>query len=768
MTKRTSRGARTLSLLLLLALLCGLLGTSALARQTDFFDAWPDTVDFSTLTYGPADSSEFDALAAELEQAAAEAGNDLRVATLLNEISEVWTGMYTEYTVCMVAYYRDPSAATEDYVAWSQLMTQVQNDYIALERTLLESQYGPAIAQAWGSDVETLLVELSPDSPEQLELLAREQTLVTQYWDAVTGEYTVEYGGQSWTQASLDADQSLSAEEARAVQDLLDRAVNAAASPILVEMVQVRNQYARSKGYENYAAYAYEAVYSRDYTLADARQLYAQVKQSIAPVFQGMSLPLAYNTTLDSGLLEPYTSDLTQDEMMDLVGPYMERISSEYADLFDYMRQGNLADIGPSDTKLGVGFTTGLPAYSSAVMFNSPDGSYYDVETLTHEFGHYAEYCLSGAEGDGSDCIDVAEMDSQMLELLFLNFADEMFQEGGDAYRVRVIYQVISSVVTGCYYDEFQTALYTDGAMTVEEINTLAGELAEEYGMSTLFGGDPAYTWVLVSHTFESPMYYMSYATSALSALELFLDAQTDFDAAADTYLALVARGTGMGYREAVRKAGLTDFFQPGAVAGLAGEIQDYLNREVYDLPDFADLRNHWAADSALTCASLGLFQGDTAGYFQPDQDMTRAQLVTVLWRLMGEPEKRWDTDVYCDVSGDDWYADGVFWATQAGIAGGVDAPQPGEQPRFDPEGVVTREQLAVMIYRLMEEKEVAPTGALTGFSDAAAVSGWAVEAMDWAVSNGLLTGKPGGKLDPQGSVTRAEAATLIQRLLTA
>lgn len=767
MTKRTSPGARALSLLLTLSLLCGLLGTSALARETDFFDAWPDTVDFSTLTYGPADSTEFDALVAELEQAAAGEGNYLRVVSLLNQMDEVWSRMYTEYTVCMVAYYRDPSTATEDYVAWSQMMTQVQNDYIGVERTLLESQYGPAIARAWGSDVETLLAELSPDSPEQLELLAQEQDLVTQYWDAVTKEYTVEYQGKSWTQAALDTDRSLSDQEARAVQDLLDQAVNAATAPILVEMVDVRNQYARSKGYDNYAEYAYEAVYSRDYSLSDARQLYEQVKEYIVPVFNAQTLPLAYNTTLDSGLLEPYTSDLTQDEMMDLVAPYMEQVSSEYADLFDYMRQGNLADIGPSATKLAVGFTTGLPAYSSAVMFNSPDGSYYDVETLIHEFGHYAEYCLSSAGGDGGDCIDVAEMDSQMLELLFLQFADEMFQEGGDAYRARVIYQVVSSVVTGCYYDEFQTALYTDGDMTVEEINALAGELAQEYGGMSLFGGDPSYTWVQVSHTFESPMYYISYATSALSALELFLDAQEDFDAAADTYLALVARGTGMGYREAVRKAGLTDFFQAGTMADLAQALQAYLNREVYDLSSFADLQNHWAADAAWTCAGVGLFQGDAEGNFRPDQDMTRAQLVTVLWRLMGEPEEDWDTGLYGDVSGDAWYADGVFWATQEGIAGGVNDPLPGQQAYFAPDGVITREQLAVMFYRLINgDVNGDLTGALDGFSDAASVSSWAEAAMDWAVDKGLLTGKPGNLLDPQGSVTRAEAATLIQRLL--
>ena len=80
---------------------------------------------------------------------------------------------------------------------------------------------------------------------------------------------------------------------------------------------------------------------------------------------------------------------------------------------------------------------------------------------------------------------------------------------------------------------------------------------------------------------------------------------------------------------------------------------------------------------------------------------------------------------------------------------------------------MITREQLAVMFYRLINgDVNGDLTGALDGFSDAASVSSWAEAAMDWAVDKGLLTGKPGNLLDPQGSVTRAEAATLIQRLL--
>ena len=751
--------ARVLALLLTLAMLCTLTLTTAMARETHFFDAWPDTVNLDELTYGTADASEFYSLLDRLEEASASDGALLQVAELLGLINQEWMSLYTQYTMCTLDYYRDPTSTGEAYAAWSQTMTQAQSAYIEAERTLLESQYGAVIAQAWGSDVETLLAQLTPDSAEQQALLTQAQALVSDYWTAVNAEYTVEYQGRTWTQAQLDTAR-LSAQDAAAIQALLDQALNASAVSILVELVDVRNQYARSKGYDNYAVYAYEVEYARDYTMDQAQTLYEQVKTEIAPLLQDMYLPMVYNSTLDLALLEPYTSNLTQEEMLDLVEPYMNEISSEYAALFRYMRQGNLADIGPSDTKLSVGFTTALPAYSSAVMFNCPDGTYYDIETLTHEFGHYAEYCLSSDQGNGSDCVDVAEMNSQMLELLFLKFADDMFAQGGDAYRAAVLYQVTSAVVTGCLFDELQAAIYTDGDMTADEINDLAGTLAEAYGIDEMFGGDPSYTWVMVNHTFESPMYYISYATSALSSLELFLSAGEDFDAAADTYLAMVARGTGMGYREAVAQAGLTDFFQPGTMAALADGLRDYLQTQVYDLPAFADLEGHWAGADALVCAGVGLFKGDTAGNFNPDSGMSRAELATLLWRLSGAPEGTRQSS-FQDVDSDDWYADAVLWASDAGIVTGVG------EGRFDPEGAVTREQLAVMLARYVLGGEVAAqSSALDGFSDGAIVSSWAAGAVDWAVSQGLLTGKPGNLLDPQGGVSRAEAATLLARLL--
>ena len=274
---------RLLSLLTAAALLCTLLSTTALARETDFFDAWPEDVDFSTLTWGPADAGELYGLLEELKTACAQPDNEARVLELMEQVETEWEDLQTRYAVCTVAYYRDVTAVAQDYVAWGQLMVEAQNAYILTQRELLQSQYGQALAQAVGMEAEELLAQLTPDDQRQQELMSRDQDLINDYWTAVGAEYEVTWQDRSWTQAELDQDESLTPEEAGQVQRLLDQARNAAAVSILLEMVEVRNEYARSKGYDNYASYAYENVYYRDYSLEDAQQLYGQVKEEIAP-----------------------------------------------------------------------------------------------------------------------------------------------------------------------------------------------------------------------------------------------------------------------------------------------------------------------------------------------------------------------------------------------------------------------------------------------------------------------------------------------------
>lgn len=170
----------------------------------------------------------------------------------------------------------------------------------------------------------------------------------------------------------------------------------------------------------------------------------------------------------------------------------------------------------------------------------------------------------------------------------------------------------------------------------------------------------------------------------------------------------------------------------------------------------FADTVNHWAAKSIAFVAEKGLFSGTSEDKFSPNATMTRGMLVTVLYRLEGSPQGA--AQSFSDVQPDKYYAGAVSWAAQNKIVTGMGNG-------FLPENNISREQLAVILYRYAAPEQT--TGSLDKFSDKAAVSSWASDAMRWAVSGGLISGDNKGNLNPAGSATRAEVAAILERYVT-
>ena len=174
----------------------------------------------------------------------------------------------------------------------------------------------------------------------------------------------------------------------------------------------------------------------------------------------------------------------------------------------------------------------------------------------------------------------------------------------------------------------------------------------------------------------------------------------------------------------------------------------------------FDDLNGHWGRDAAAFASARELFQGVTASSFAPDAQMTRAMLATVLWRLEGEPAAK-SAGIFRDVAAGAWYTEAVSWAAESKIVNGYNG-------HFNPDAPITRQQLAAMMYRYadvlgLDRKADKDT---VGFSDHTQVADWARDAMNWAVSVGLLQGKGGNLLDPTGFATRAEVAAICQRMV--
>ncbi len=187
-----------------------------------------------------------------------------------------------------------------------------------------------------------------------------------------------------------------------------------------------------------------------------------------------------------------------------------------------------------------------------------------------------------------------------------------------------------------------------------------------------------------------------------------------------------------------------------------AQEIVPMLKDTACYYKDFSDCNDTWYHEAVDFTVSRELMSGIGDGKFDPNGTMTRAMMVTVLYRMAGSPAVSGPSS-FTDVPEGQWYSDAIAWAQDNGIVLGVLAD------KFDPNGYVTREQIATILWRY--ENQPKAKADLSSFKDVASISEYAIEAMTWAVSEGIFQGDA-GNLKPTANATRAEFACIIMRYL--
>lgn len=191
------------------------------------------------------------------------------------------------------------------------------------------------------------------------------------------------------------------------------------------------------------------------------------------------------------------------------------------------------------------------------------------------------------------------------------------------------------------------------------------------------------------------------------------------------------------------------------------GESGIYNMKNVVSAAKFTDISGHWAEVDILFCVEQGLFQGTGEHTFTPEGTMDRAMVVTVLWRLAGEPAATGKSK-FSDVSSTAYYAQAVRWASGQGIVKGY------SDGTFGVRDSVTRQELSLLLYRYAEYRgmNVSASKGLGGYADASSVASWARTSMAWAAAEGLITGSSGGKLLPGENATRAQVAAILTRFV--
>ncbi|WP_368273342.1 M3 family metallopeptidase, partial [Enterocloster bolteae] len=262
------------------------------------------------------------------------------------------------------------------------------------------------------------------------------------------------------------------------------------------------------------------------------------------------------------------------------VGRAVGSVNPELGEIFRYMQDNELYDIQSGEDgqdRMDNNYTVGLPSYGDAFIFINRNHTFTDYQSLIHEFGHFSSYYYNSVpELFQGYSVDVCEVQSQGLEMLVNQYAGDMFGEGAEAFEFETVTDMLYVIIMSCMLQEFEEAVYMDPDMSLEDMNRTFKEIQDSYHgwYFDVYDEGVCYDWVDVSHLFYSPLYYMGYGTSALSALDLWTMSRRDWDGAVDTYMGLLNEGLDAPYRDTMYRCGLRDVFDSGELEALAGDVR--------------------------------------------------------------------------------------------------------------------------------------------------------------------------------------------------
>lgn len=467
---------------------------------------------------------------------------------------------------------------TEEDLYSEKLGSETGDAFCTACNAVMNGPCAEAFADHVGREAADYYLEYIPATEREMELADREAELIDRYYELLnaSGELTYAYNGRDWTQDMLSGAQGellygRDQDGYWEVSDGLEKALNDQVGPVYVELVQIRAEQAGIWGYDDYSEAAYDSVYGRDYGPEQAQLLCDAVKGFSGAYYDGLyASELWY-------MADQVSPVLSAPAQMAALGRYVGQIDPKLRTAWQFMIKNGLYELTDAPDSMDSGYTITLNAYDSPFIYNRMYGDCYDLDDLSHEFGHFTDAYFNAAPDvvTSTGSYDLFEIHSTGLEALLTRFYGEIYDEGADVAEFIVLGGLVEAVIDGCIHDEFQRRVYARPDMTLDEINALYAEVCREYGKSV---GEADCSWQDVTHNFDSPLYYISYAVSALAALQIWDEAQTDFDKAAALYMDVLDRGAyGDGYLTVLADCGMRLFTEAGAVEAVCQPVVDYL-----------------------------------------------------------------------------------------------------------------------------------------------------------------------------------------------
>lgn len=321
-----------------------------------------------------------------------------------------------------------------------------------------------------------------------------------------------------------------------------------------------------------YDAETFYDNYNRDYTGEDILTLSQAVRNELIYVDGVMGRAFWNNRYADDVFDKPMVFDNVFEEIERCAGgvsPYI----TEYA---EKINDEHLYVIASGDNMYTGSFTETIPGEKSAVVYIYTEGDYYDLQTAIHEFGHfYSSFYDNTPSYLSQSNMDIAEIQSQGMEMLFMSAYNEIYGEQADAMRIMELWDMLYAAISGFVIGEFEyTVLKNIDTMSPEDVVDYFDELMEECGYD--------FKLYEISHIFESPGYYISYGVSALAALEIWEVSLTDYDRAVEMYQSIAEIPADSGeyqFREALELCGFSDVLNESYISEIRTRLIRYTQR---------------------------------------------------------------------------------------------------------------------------------------------------------------------------------------------
>ena len=483
---------------------------------------------------------------------------------LLDERIDAYRKLRTDAAVAYVRYCRDVTD-TNRKQAYETLTLGVDELGGLLTDAQCVLMRDPALGDVYDAQTRAQIERADAlYDPSIRSLSERERELIGVY-ETLSTTFAIEHGGRTWTEQEILTDDTMSYAAFSELYGAYRSAFNARAGAIYLDLIDVRNRIARSLGFPSYAEYGY-ACADRDYSPADAEAFSKSVLSDAVPLFKAL-IPAYFDA---AGRL--YGAVFSEDLTVRRVQETLQKLLPELSEPWTYMRSHGMYDFDTAENRMPGSFTTYFDVYGAPFLFTSWNDTYEMPSTLMHELGHYARYYFSGATGDP---LDLAEIDSQGLELLAIGAYDELYGALSDAAKTAALFFALYTLIDGCAEDAFERYAYGTDGVTVDALNAAYQRLCETYGLALL--GSDGRSWTQIPHTFRAPMYYVSYAVSMETALELFVLARRDPSGAIAAYRSILHRDAGAALRSTVKGAGLSDPVDPETVTRLMNELNDII-----------------------------------------------------------------------------------------------------------------------------------------------------------------------------------------------